>query len=103
MAGGYGFRVLANACSAMQSRPYSDRPMTYPLLRYAHLIGSMLLGAGLIGVWISDLRSRRVRELGLFAEAVRNIAVFYDGVVVPGAIILFVSGTWMTAAVWGGW
>lgn len=77
--------------------------MTYPLLRYAHLIGLMLLGAGLIGVWISDLRSRRVRELGLFAEAVRNIVVFYDGVVVPGAIILLVSGTWMTAAVWGGW
>ena len=77
--------------------------MTYSLLRYAHLIGLMLLGAGLIGVWISDLRSRKVRDLGLFAEAVRNIAVFYDGVVVPGAIILFVSGTWMTADVWGGW
>lgn len=77
--------------------------MTYSLLRYAHLIGLMLLGAGLIGVWISDLRSRKVRDLGLFAEAVRNIAVFYDGVVVPGAIILFVSGTWMTADMWGGW
>ena len=52
--------------------------MTYSLLRYAHLIGVMLLGAGLIGVWISDLRSRKVRDLGLFAEAIRNIAVFYD-------------------------
>lgn len=40
-----------------------------------------------------------MRDLGLFAEAIRNIAVFYDGVVVPGAIILFVSGTWMTADV----
>ena len=77
--------------------------MTYALLRYAHLIGLMLLGAGLIGVWISDLRSRKVRDLGLFAEAVRNIAVFYDGVVVPGAILLFVSGAWMTAEVWDGW
>lgn len=77
--------------------------MTYSLLRYAHLIGLMLLGAGLIGVWISDLRSRKVRDLALFAEAVRNIAVFYDGVVVPGAIILFVSGAWMTADMWGGW
>jgi len=75
--------------------------MTYSLLRYAHLIGLMLMGGGLVGVWISDLRSRKVHDLGLFAEAVRNIAVFYDGVVVPGAIILFVSGTWMTADVWG--
>ena len=77
--------------------------MPYSLLLFAHLIGLMLLGAGLIGVWISDLRSRKVRDHGLLAEAVRNIAVFYDGVVVPGAIILLVSGAWMTADVWGGW
>lgn len=77
--------------------------MTYSLLRFAHLVGVMLMGAGLIGVWLSDLRSRQVRDLVLFAEAVRNIAVFYDGVVVPGALILFVSGGWMTAEVWGGW
>ncbi len=77
--------------------------MTYSLLRFAHLVGLMLLGAGLIGVWISDLRSRKVRDLALFAESLRNIAVFYDGVVVPGAVILFVSGAWMTADAWGGW
>jgi uncharacterized membrane protein len=77
--------------------------VTYSLLRFAHLVGLMLMGAGLIGVWISDLRSRKVRELALFAEAVRNIAVFYDGAVVPGALILMASGAWMTADVWGGW
>jgi len=77
--------------------------MTYSLLRYAHLVGVMLIGAGLIGVWLSDLRSRKVRDLSLFAEAVRNVAVFYDGVVVPGAVILLLSGVWMTAEVWGGW
>jgi uncharacterized membrane protein len=77
--------------------------MTYSILRFTHLAGLMLIGAGLIGVWISDLRSRNVRDLTLFAEAVRNIAVFYDGVVVPDAVILMVSGAWMTAEVWGGW
>lgn len=77
--------------------------MTYSLLRFAHLVGLTLMGAGLIGVWLSDLRSRKVRDLGIFAEAVRNIAVFYDGVVVPGAVMLFVSGAWMTAVSWGGW
>ena len=77
--------------------------MTYSVLRFAHLVGLMLMGAGLIGVWISDLRSRKVRDLMLFAEAVRNIAVFYDGVVMPGALILLASGAWMTAEVWGGW
>ncbi len=34
-------------------------------------------------VWLSDLRSRQLRELPQFSEAVRNIAVFYDGVVRP--------------------
>ena len=77
--------------------------MTYSLLRFAHLVGVMLMGAGLIGVWMSDLRSRKVRDLALFGEAIRNIAVFYDGAVVPGALILFFSGAWMTAEVWGGW
>jgi uncharacterized membrane protein len=77
--------------------------MTYSLLRFAHLVGLMLMGAGLIGVWLSDLRSRKVHDLVRFAEAIRNVAVFYDGVVVPGALILFVSGAWMTADVWGGW
>ena len=77
--------------------------MTYSLLRFAHVIGLMLMGAGLIGVWVSDLRSRQARDLIRFAEAVRNIAVFYDGVVVPGAVILFASGAWMTATAWDGW
>ncbi len=29
--------------------------------------------------------------------------MFYDGVVVPGAIILLVSGTWFTVQFYGGW
>ena len=69
--------------------------MTYVILKYAHILGAILIGAGLVGVWMSDLRSRQLRNLDAFAEAVRNIAVFYDGVVVPGALILLVSGAWM--------
>ncbi len=77
--------------------------MTYSLLRFGHLRGLMLMGAGLIGVFVSDLRSRKVRDLALFGEAIRNIAVFYDGLGVPSAIILFFSGGWMTWLVCGGW
>jgi hypothetical protein len=77
--------------------------MTYLILRYVHLLGLTLMGAGLIGVWYADLRSRQVRDLVVFAEAVRQIAVFYDGLVVPGALLLLGSGTWLTATVYGGW
>ena len=77
--------------------------MTYTLLRFVHILGAIVIGAGLIGVWVSDLRSRQLRDLRRFSEAVRNIAVFYDGVVVPGALILLASGTWMIVGFFGGW
>jgi hypothetical protein len=79
--------------------------MTYLVLRYVHLLGLTLMGAGLIGVWYADLRSRQVRDLNLplFGELVRQIAVFYDGLVVPGALLLLGSGVWLTIAVYGGW
>jgi len=77
--------------------------MEYALLKYFHILGAVLIGAGLIGVWLADLRSRQHRDLIRFSEAVRYISVFYDGVVVPGAIILLVSGTWFTVRFYGGW
>lgn len=77
--------------------------MAYALLKFAHVLGAILIGGGLISVWLSDLRSRQLRELPQFAEAVRNIAVFYDGVVVPGALLLLVSGTWLIIEFFGGW
>jgi hypothetical protein len=77
--------------------------MTYPVLRFLHLLGLTLMGAGLIGVWYADLRSRQARELAVFAEAVRSVAVLYDGLVVPGALLLLGSGTWMIIIVYGGW
>jgi len=76
--------------------------VTYNLLKFAHILGAILMGAGLVAVWMSDLRSRQLRELLQFAEAVRNIAVFYDGLVVPGAVLLLASGTWMIVEFYGG-
>jgi hypothetical protein len=77
--------------------------VTYPVLKFLHLLGVVLMGAGLIGVWYADLRSRQLRELTVFAEAVRSIAVLYDGLVVPGALLLLGSGTWLIVTVYGGW
>lgn len=76
--------------------------MLYSLLKLTHIIGVVLIGAGLIGVWMSDLRSRQLRELHAYAEAVRNVAVFYDGLVLPGALLLMVAGAWLILAFYGG-
>jgi hypothetical protein len=77
--------------------------VTYLVLKFVHLLGLTLMGAGLIGVWYADLRSRQVQELPVFAEAVRSIAVLYDGLVVPGALLLLGSGTGRIVTVYGGW
>ncbi len=37
--------------------------MTYSLLKLTHLIGLALMSAGLIGVFVSDLRSRQLQDL----------------------------------------
>jgi hypothetical protein len=44
--------------------------MDFLLLRFAHLIGLMLMSAGLIGVFVADMRSRQLRDVKLFAQAV---------------------------------
>jgi len=75
----------------------------FSLLRFAHLIGVMLISAGLIGVFVADMRSRQVRDPKLFAQAVTFIAVFYDGLVVPGALLLLASGIWLIVSYYGGW
>ena len=77
--------------------------MEYSLLKYFHVLGVVLMGAGLVGVWLTDLRSRQHRDLIRFSEAIRYIGVFYDGVVVPGALILLASGIWFTVQYYGGW
>jgi hypothetical protein len=77
--------------------------VTYPVLKFVHLLGLTLMGAGLIGVWYADLRSRQVQELPVFAETVHSIAVLYDGLVVPGALLLLGSVTWLIVTVYGGW
>ena len=56
------------------------------LLRFAHLIGLMLMSAGLIGMFVTNMRSRHVRWARLFAQTVTFIAVFRDGLHVPGAL-----------------
>jgi hypothetical protein len=77
--------------------------VSYPVLRFVHLLGLCLMAAGLIGVWYADVRARQARDLRLFGEAIRTVAVLYDGLVVPGALLLLGSGIWMIVTVYGGW
>ena len=59
---------------------------TYLLLRFGHFAGFILLGAGLLAVFLSELRAYRTRDPKLFAEAVENTSKKpVEGVVASGA------------------
>lgn len=65
------------------------------LARFGHLVGLALIAAGLIAVFVCDLRARPLADLGQYAQMVALVALFYDGLVVPGALLLLASGTWL--------
>ncbi|MCF6199962.1 MAG: DUF2269 domain-containing protein [Hyphomicrobiaceae bacterium] len=64
----------------------------YPFLKLAHIIGFILLGGGLLAVWVSEFQAYRTNEIGVFAESSRYTAIFYDFLVIPGAITVALSG-----------
>ena len=64
----------------------------YLLARFGHLIGLILLGGGLAAVFVSELRAYGASDKAVFAEAARYTALFYDALVVPGAILLAITG-----------
>ncbi|MCR9220263.1 MAG: DUF2269 domain-containing protein [Alphaproteobacteria bacterium] len=67
----------------------------YLLLRLAHILGFVLLGGGLLAVFVSELRAYGTRDVHVFAEAAWYTAAFYDGLVVPGALLVGGSGFWL--------
>jgi uncharacterized membrane protein len=64
----------------------------YLLLRLGHIVGFILLGGGLLGVFVSELRAYRTSDVHRFAEAAWYTATFYDGLVLPGALLVALSG-----------
>ena len=65
---------------------------TYSLLKFGHIVGFILLGGGLLAVFVSELQAYRTSELKVFAEAARYTAIFYDSLVISGALLVGLSG-----------
>ena len=64
----------------------------YLLLRLGHIAGFILLGGGLLAVFVSELRAHATDDVHVFAEAAWYTAIFYDTLVLPGALLLGLSG-----------
>jgi hypothetical protein len=64
----------------------------YLLLRLGHIAGFILLGGGLLAVFVSELRAHTTDEVHVFTEAAWYTAIFYDALVLPGALLVGLSG-----------
>ena len=65
------------------------------LLKFGHIVGFILLGGGLLAVFISELQAYRTTDMKVFAEASRYTAIFYDSLVISGALLVGVSGLFL--------
>lgn len=77
--------------------------MLHTVLKFAHIIGALMLGGALVGVWITERRSRRTRDVARVAGNLHLGAMLHQRLLLPGALLLFVSGSWLIAAFYGGW
>lgn len=68
----------------------------FTLLKFGHIVGFILLGGGLLAVFISELQAYRTTEMKVFAEAARYTAIFYDSFVISGALLVGLSGLFLT-------
>jgi uncharacterized membrane protein len=64
----------------------------YLLLRLGHIAGFILLGGGLLAVFVSELRAHTTDDVHVFAEAAWYTAIFYDALALPGALLVGLSG-----------
>ena len=67
----------------------------YTLLKIGHIVGFILLGGGLLAVFISELQAYRTTDMKVFAEASRYTAIFYDSLVISGALLVGISGLFL--------
>ncbi|CCG40495.1 conserved membrane hypothetical protein [Magnetospirillum molischianum DSM 120] len=65
------------------------------------MVGAMVLGLGLFAVWVFDLVGRRAASLDTIAAAAKRVALLYDAVVVPGALLIMASGGWTIVTIHG--
>ncbi len=77
--------------------------MSVEALRFLHVVAVIVLGGGLLAVLVAEVRTRRQSDLGIFAELVKSIRIFYSGLVIPGAVVVGITGVGLVASYYDGW
>lgn len=65
---------------------------SYAVLKLLHVFAFVTLGAGLIGVLVSDIRARAAKDFHLLVDSIEAMLAFYYRLVVPGSLGILLSG-----------
>jgi Predicted integral membrane protein (DUF2269) len=65
---------------------------SYTVLKLLHVFAFITLGAGLVGVLVTDLRARMSTRFDLLVESIETMLMFYYRVVMPGSLLILLSG-----------
>ncbi|WP_372660017.1 DUF2269 family protein [Hydrogenophaga sp.] len=74
---------------------------SFVLLKLLHVLAFITLGSGLIGVVVSDLRARRAADFPLLVDSIEAMLGFYYRLVVPGSMLILLSGFSMVFGYYG--
>jgi Predicted integral membrane protein (DUF2269) len=74
---------------------------SHAVLRLLHVLSFVILGAGLIGVLVCDLRARRATTFASMVDAIEALLAFYGRVAVVGSLGVLLSGFSMVFAFYG--
>lgn len=74
---------------------------SYTVLKLLHAFAFVTLGAGLIGVMVSDLRARMAKSFVLLVDSIEAMLFFYYRLVVPGSLLILLSGFSMIFGYYG--
>ena len=71
------------------------------ILKLVHVLAVITLGSGLIGVLVSDLRARKAASFALLVDSIEAMLGFYYRLVVPGSLLILLSGFSMVFTYYG--
>ncbi len=73
----------------------------FTVLKLLHVLSIITLGAGLLGVVVSDLRARKAKSFELMVDSIDAMLMFYYRLVVPGSLGILLSGFSMVFGYYG--
>lgn len=68
---------------------------TYTLLKLTHIVGFIMLGAGVFAIFLSEWQTLTTHDVHVFSEAARFNVIFRNSLIAPGSVVLIVSGSFL--------